>query len=100
MGTETLVEAELIVDNKPMRLKKTRVEKWTKKTNTFNGHERKYWFDEKPGGATMYKNGLNKLLTEDVFKMITNPFYFNSQMHWKKGWKYYTKFMLKSPTKK
>lgn len=84
MGTETLVEAELIVDNKPMRLKKTRVEKWTKKTNTFNGHERKYWFDEKPGGATMYKNGLNKLLTEDVFKMITNPFYFNSQMHWKK----------------
>lgn len=88
MGTESLVEAELSIDGKPLKLKKTRHEKWTKKQGTgetvFDGHQRKYWFDEEPVSATRYKEKINELLTEDIFKMITNPLYFNTQVDWKK----------------
>lgn len=88
MGTESLVEAELLVDGKPLMLKKVRHEKWTKRQGTgetvFDGHQRKYWFDEEPVNATKYKEKMNELLTEDIFKMITNPLYFNTQVDWKK----------------
>ena len=88
MGTESLVEAELLINEKPLRLKKVRVEKWTKRQGTgeivFDGHERKYWFDEEPVNATKYKAKLAELIDETVFKMITNPLYFNTQIDWKK----------------
>ena len=88
MGTESLVEAELSIDGKPLKLKKVRHEKWTKRQGTgetvFDGHQRKYWFDEEPVNATKYKEKINELLTEDIFKMITNPLYFNTQVDWRK----------------
>lgn len=83
---QTLVEAELLVDGQPLKLKKTREEKWVKRhgetEKTFDGHIKSYWFNEVPLKATPYKAKVDGLIDENIFKMITNPLYFNTKLSW------------------
>ena len=83
---QTLVEAELLVDGKILKIKKTKEEKWVKRQGSsekvFDRHEKSYWFDEVPTKATPYKAKIDELITEDIFKMITNPLYFNTKLSW------------------
>lgn len=83
---QTTVEAELLVDGQPLKLKKTREEKWTKRhgetEKTFDGHIKNYWFNEVPLKATPYKAKVDGLIDENIFKMITNPLYFNTKLSW------------------
>ena len=83
---QTLVEAELLVDGQPLKLKKTREEKWVKRhgetEKTFDGHIKNYWFNEVPLKATPYKAKVDGLIDENIFKMITNPLYFNTKLSW------------------
>lgn len=81
---QTLVEAELLVDGNPIKIKKTREEKWTKPhgatEKVFDGHTKFYWFNEVPLKATPYKAKIDELVDENIFKMITNPLYFNTKL--------------------
>jgi len=80
------VEGTLNVDSKPLSLKKIYYEKWTKKRGsaekTFEGHTADHFIDEVPVKKSEYDARIAEIIDEDVFKMLTNPGYFNEQLHW------------------
>ncbi|MSU01810.1 AAA family ATPase [Tissierella pigra] len=83
---EPTVESELLVDGKPLKLKKSMVEKWVKRQGAtekvFDGHTNKYWFNEVPCKAGEYKDKIDSLINENIFKMITDPLFFNTKLKW------------------
>jgi len=76
------VEAVLDVDGREMTLKKTYREKWQKKRGSeeaeFVGHETAYFWDEVPVSQKEYKEKIEWLCDENIFKLITNPLAFNA----------------------
>ncbi len=85
-GLEHTVEAILQINGNPLILKKTYQEKWTKKRGSaekqFTGHETLYWVDDVPVKAREYQKQINTIISEDIFKLITNPMYFNTYLSW------------------
>jgi exonuclease SbcC len=47
------------------------------------GNTIKYWWDEEPVNETDYKKRMGELIDESIFRMITNPMYFNTKVEWK-----------------
>lgn len=89
---QSVVECELLITDsegvtKPLHLKKMQKEKWVKSRGEEEpkpkGYTNSYWWDEKPVKETEYKQKINELLNEKIFKMITDPFYFSTQIDWK-----------------
>ena len=92
---ETEVEAFLLVDEKPVTLKKVFYEKWTRKTGdastTFTGHTTDYFIDDVPKSMREYEAFVETLAgvdgiddefdSKDIFKLVTSPFEFNN-LHW------------------
>lgn len=64
-----------------VELKKVLREKYTKKRgetqSAFTGHETSYFKDGAPKLLKEYQQEVDKLCSEDTFKMLTAPFYFN-----------------------
>ncbi len=83
---QTEVEVTLFVDGKPLKLKKMQEEKWTKKHGSsekeLTGNTIRYWWDEEPVNETEYKKHMGQLIDESIFRMITNPMYFNTKVKW------------------
>ena len=81
------VEATLIIDGQDMNFKKMLKEKWIKKRGQeqqeFSGHETNYWIDEVPIKKKDYEEKINSIIPESLFKLITDPLFFNNQMSWK-----------------
>lgn len=81
------VEATLIIDGQDMNFKKMFKEKWVKKRGQeqqeFSGHETSYWIDEVPIKKKDYEEKINSIIPESLFKLITDPLFFNNQMSWK-----------------
>lgn len=79
---EHQVEATLDVDGRKMKFSRTFKEKWTKKRGSeneeFTGHETEFFIDDVPLSQKEYQSRVDFLLREDVFKMVTNPLFFNS----------------------
>src|SRR5699024_7002111 len=82
-GLEHEVEGVFIWDNKELILKRVYIEKWTKKrgqsdnNKKLTGHETKYYIDEVPVKMKEYNEKVQSIITEDVFRILTNPQYFN-----------------------
>ncbi len=80
------VEAILVIDGVDMTFKKVLQEKWIKKRGEsdreFSGHETNYWIDEVPVKKKDYEEKINSLIPESLFKLITDPSYFNNQLKW------------------
>lgn len=80
------VEAILLIDDAPISIKKVYREKWVKKRGEaereFSGHETTYFYNEVPLSQKEYKERIDTLCDESLFKLITNPFAFNL-MPWK-----------------
>ncbi len=78
------VEAILVIDGVDMTFKKVFQEKWVKKRGQseqeFSGHETNYWIDEVPVKKKDYEEKINSLIPESLFKLITDPLYFNNQL--------------------
>ena len=78
------VEAILVIDGIDMTFKKVFQEKWVKKRGQseqeFSGHETNYWIDEVPVKKKDYEEKINSLIPESLFKLITDPLYFNTQL--------------------
>lgn len=83
---EHAVECELAIDNSILTLKKIYAEKWTKKRGSaeaeFTGHETKYFVNEVPVPKKDYEAKITSIIDETLFKIITNPLYFNEHMKW------------------
>lgn len=83
---EHSVECELAIDNSILTLKKVFAEKWTKKRGSaeaeFTGHETKYYVNEVPTSKGEYTAKIASIIDETLFKIITNPLYFNEHMKW------------------
>ncbi|WP_139959201.1 AAA family ATPase [Flavicella sediminum] len=76
------VAAEIETSNQTIVIKRILKEKWVKKRGfpepQFNGNETLYYWNDVPMLAKEFQGKVNGLLDEGVFKLITNPLYFNS----------------------
>ena len=83
---EHTVECELQIDKALLTLKKIYTEKWTKKRGSaeaeFSGHETKYFVNEVPVPKKDYEQKISVIIDETLFKIITNPLYFNEHLKW------------------
>lgn len=81
------VEATLIIDGQDITFRKMFKEKWVKRRGQeqqeFAGHETSYWIDEVPIKKKDYEEKINSIIPENLFKLITDPSFFNNQMSWK-----------------
>ncbi|WP_018249826.1 AAA family ATPase [Orenia marismortui] len=86
-GLEHEVEGILDVNGKILTLKKVYYEKWTKKRGSaeknFTGHTTDYFLNEVPVKKSEYDARISEIVDEDIFKLLTNPAYFNEELHWK-----------------
>ncbi|HAO6121870.1 TPA: AAA family ATPase [Listeria monocytogenes] len=83
-----VVTAQLNIDGEQIELSKKYMEKWTKSKGKLEqeltSHTTEYYIDEIKKKANEYKTFISELLGEELFKLITNPLYFNEQFDWKK----------------
>ena len=87
-GQEHEVEAVLLLDDgSHIKLKRTFREIWTKKrgsaTETFSGHTTDFFIDDVPAKKREYSDRINSIISEEKFKLLTDPLYFKNQMDWK-----------------
>lgn len=79
---ENEVSAILEVDGEEIALRHVMKEKWVKKrgeeTAEFTGNEHLYFWNDVPMQAGEYQHKVTEILPEHVFKLLTNPLYFNS----------------------
>jgi DNA repair exonuclease SbcCD ATPase subunit len=82
------VEAVFEINGKPTSLRKVYAEKYVKKrgsiSSEFTGHETSYYIDGVPKSKKEYDAFINNIADESIFKLLTNPLYFNEQLHWQK----------------
>lgn len=75
----------LDVNGQEIELKRIYREKWQTRRgssdNEMTGHETVYFINEVPKNMAEYKDEINKILPEAIFKLVTSPMYFNS-MKW------------------
>lgn len=85
-GIETEVEAEIDLGGKLLTLKKRYYEKWVKERGsaekTFSGNTTDYFIDDVPVKKSDYDKRIAEIADEKAFKLLTNPLYFNEQLHW------------------
>lgn len=84
-SVEHTVEGVLDVDGQLLRLRKTLKEVWTKKRGSinpeFSGHATEYFINEVPVRARDYKDRIDTLVKEDLFKLLSNPRHFNEVLN-------------------
>jgi len=83
------VEGTLEVDGKELILRKSYYEKWERKRGlaerTFTGHTTDYFLNKVPVKKNEYEQRISKIAGgEGIFKLLTDPGYFNEQLHWQK----------------
>ena len=85
-GSLTSVTGVFDVDGKKFELKKEYYEKWTRKTgqaaDALTGHSTDYFIDGVPLKKGDYTRHIESLLPEQVFRLVTNPRFFNEGLKW------------------
>lgn len=85
-NVEICVAAILEIDGKEVELKKTQKQNWVKKRGSehtvLQGNVNEYEIDGYPRSEKDYKEYINDIVSDDLFKMLTNPTYFPN-MPWK-----------------
>lgn len=83
---EHSVEGVLLADGQTVSLKKVFQEKYTRRRGSaaseFTGHTTDYWFNGVPVKEKEYQERIKGLVNESVFRLVTDPRYFNEAMHW------------------
>ena len=82
----TVVTGVFKLDGQQIELKKDYHEVWTRKRGTsqqkMTGHTTDYYVDDEPMKKSEYEDYIDNIISEDIFKLITDPLYFNKQLHW------------------
>lgn len=77
------VDVQLLKNGKPISFKKCLIENWKKKRGfnqeVYSGNSTKYFWDNVPVKKNEYQQKVDSVITESLFKHLTNPKYFNSQ---------------------
>jgi len=85
-GLDHEVEGVLDLGGKKITLKKSYKEVWTKKRGSveavFSGHTTDYYIDGVPVKKKEYDEAIAGIADEGIFKLLTNPRYFNDRMSW------------------
>ena len=79
-GLTCAVEAEFSLGTDTITLRREHHEKMSK--GEIKGYTTKYYIDGDNYKAKEYEDCIKKLFDEDKFKLYTNIFYFNEQLHW------------------
>lgn len=83
---ETDVTLELMINGQTKTFRKMLKEKWTQKkgelNKEFTGHETTLWVDTVPSKTKEYQAAINAIIDENAFKLLTNPFFFCTQLKW------------------
>ncbi len=81
-----VVEGIFEINGKQISFRKVFAEKWTKKrgsaTEEFTGHTTDYFVDSVPVKKGEYESKIAEIANEEIFKLLTNPTYFNEHLHW------------------
>jgi len=81
------VKAIIEIDNVEKEFKRVLREKWVKKRGEqeteFAGNTEDFFIDRVPLSKIDYQKAISEIISEDQFKLLTNPLYFNSIMDWK-----------------
>ena len=84
----TAVEATLDVDGVPLQLRRTYFERWSVKRGggeaTYDGNTSEYFVDGVPMKKSEYENRIRELVSEDVFRVLTNVSWFCEGMDWRR----------------
>ena len=84
--TDNEVTALIVVDDRLIEFKRIYHENWVKKTGeletSFSGDTTQLFINDVPKKVGEYKAEVSAILDEKLFKLITNPLYFNEQMKW------------------
>ena len=84
---ESSVEAVFDISGTQKVFKKTLSEVWTRRRGAaeaeFTRNENNFYIDGVPKKKAEYTSAIKELIDEDVFKIITNPLYFNESVNWK-----------------
>jgi len=84
---ESIAECILTVNSKALKLKRQLSEKWSKNQKTkeieFTGNITSYWVNDVPMKAKDYAVEIGSIIKENIFKLLTNPLFFNTDG---KGW--------------
>ncbi len=79
---ESIAEVVLTINGKTLKLKRQLSEKWTKNQKTksvdFTGNETSYWVNDVPTKAKDYAIEIGSIIKENIFKLLTNPLFFNT----------------------
>lgn len=83
---EHSVEVDLLADGKQVLLKKVYSEKYTKKRGSaqaeFTGHTIDHFYDNVPVKEKDYQDRIRQIVDENIFRLITDPRYFNEVLKW------------------
>lgn len=76
-----IVELTMMVDGEPVTAKRVYREVWTKRRGSeeteFTGHETLYFWNNVPCSQKEYQVKVSEIAEEQLFKLLTNPLYFN-----------------------
>lgn len=79
---EPEVEIGLLIDDRPVLLTRTFIEKWERAEGTeekvYKGNSTKYKIDQIERSTTDFNEVINSIANEEMFKLITSPTYFCS----------------------
>ena len=71
------------VDGEEMNLKRVFREKWVTRRGSsepeLQGHETLFFWNDVPMQAKEYQAKVDQVISEDTFRMLTSPFYFNTR---------------------
>jgi len=85
-GLDHAVEGTFDLDDKLITFTKSYSEQWTKKRGsaekTFTGHTTDYYIDLVPVKKKEYEARIAEIVKEDIFRLLTNPAYFNEHLNW------------------
>jgi hypothetical protein len=85
-GLEHQVTGTLVADGKEVILRRLLKENWVKKRGSadsvFSGNTTEYFINEEPKKEKDYKEYINSLIDENVFKLLANPMHFNVNTNW------------------
>ena len=85
-GLEHEVEGVFSWNGKEITLRKVYSEKWTKQRGSaekvFTGHTTDYFVDGVPVAKGEYEKRIALIVDEKVFRLLSDPSYFNEQLHW------------------
>ncbi|OAA91230.1 AAA family ATPase [Clostridium ljungdahlii] len=83
---DTEVTGSLEIDGVKTVLRKVLKEKWVKPKgkpeSELKGVTTTYYIDDVPKKQGEYKEKISSIIPEDIFKLVTNPLYFSTNMKW------------------